>query len=148
MTTENSPTPSNSTSSTPKLVEAFYTGSNDGGPKVSIAINKRSSDKAPHFTGTVGAVKVAGYIRKSANGGWIALTGERDSEGKYPQLGAANIIVNRNGNIRMSLKMASIEQTIWVSISDNVPHEMLVECGLNLEILEAKRAAASATAGK
>lgn len=138
MTTNNESTSSDNAA---KLAEAFFTGSNDEGPKVLLSINKRSNEKAPHFTGTVGGVKVGGYIRPSAKGGWIALTGERDADGKYPQLGACNIVVNKNGKIRMSLKMAGSTDTTWVNVSDNVPQEMLVECGLNLEILEAKRAA-------
>lgn len=142
MTTENA---TSGQTNSQKLSEAFYTGSNDGGPKVSLFINEnRNSEKVPNFSGTIGDKKVGAYIRGSAKGPWIALTGERDAEGKYEQVGSANIIVNKNAKIRMSLKLAGSADTIWVSISDKVSQEMLVECGLNLEILEAKRAEVAA----
>jgi hypothetical protein len=127
-----------------KPVEAFYTGKNDSGDKVSLSINPNTKSGAPKFIGTVGAAKVGGYIRKGSKGAFIALTGDRDSEGKYPQLGSGNIVVNRNGNIRLSLRMTGSQDTIWANVAEGVPEDLLVECGLDLEILKSKREAAQA----
>jgi hypothetical protein len=127
-----------------KPVEAFYTGKNDSGPKVSIAINANTKTGAPKFVGTVGDQTVGGYIRKGAKGPFIAFVGNRDAQGQYPQLGAGNIVVNRNANVRLSLKMKGSDETIWVNVAEGVSEDLLVECGLNLEILKAKKDAAKA----
>lgn len=125
---------------------AFFTGAKDPGPRVLISINKNTKAGAPKFVGTVGETKVGGYIRNGSKGSFIALVGDRDKEGKYPQLGAGNVIVNRNGKVRLSVKMTGSEETLWAGISENMTQDMLVECGLNLEILAAKTEAAKTEA--
>jgi hypothetical protein len=137
--TQEAGTPNNN-----KPVEAFYTGKNDAGPKVSISINPNTKTGAPKFIGMVGEKKVGGYIRKGPTGAFIAFVGDRDKQGQYPQLGAGNIVVNRNANVRLSLKMKDCEESIWVNVADGVDQDLLVECGLNLDILASKREAAKA----
>ena len=122
----------------------FFTGRNDSGPAVAISLNASTSKGAPKFVGTVGEQKVAGYIRNGSKGPFIAFVGERQADGNYPQLGFGNIIVNKNGNIRLTLRMTGAADVIWTIVDEKADQELLVECGLNLEILEAKRAAAKA----
>lgn len=136
-----SETAPNTAGDSTKRIEAFYTGKSETGPKVSIFVNNNPKSGAPKFTGTVGEQKVGGYIRNGSKGPFLALVGDRDSEGKYPQLGIGNIIVNKNAKVRLSLKMTGSDETIWVNVSDSAPQELMVECGLDLKILEEKKKA-------
>ncbi len=127
-----------------KNVEAFYTGKSETGPKVSISINGNIKAGAPNFVGTVGDTKIAGYIRKGSRSSFIAFVGDRGVDGKYPQLGTGNIVVNKNAKSRLSVKMTGSEETIWVNVSDKISQELLVECGLDLTKLQEKKDALAA----
>lgn len=119
----------------------FFTGRNDTGPAVSIRINESTAKGAPKFVGNIGDKKVGGYIRNGSRGPFIGFVGDRLEDGTYPQVAFGNIIVNKNANIRLQLRMDGAAEPIWAMVDKSADQDLLVQCGLSLEILEAKRAA-------
>lgn len=136
-----SDTPAQSKSVKPEVDNVFFSSKDDAGPKIHIQINENPKDKAPIFIGTINDKKAAGYIRNGTNGPFIAFVGDRDKDGKFPQLATGNIIVNRHAKIRLSWSLTGSKDRFWANVSDKASNDLLVSCGLRLDILASKQEA-------
>lgn len=124
----------------------FYTGRNDPGPAVSIRINESTANGAPKFVGNIGDKKVGGYIRNGSKGPFIGFVGDRLEDKTYPQVAFGNIVVNKNGKIRLTLRIDGVSDVVWCMVDDKADQDLLVQCGLDLEVLRIKREAAGQSA--
>lgn len=146
MNTTNTNT-ADSRTETAKAVEAFYMRAGERGTPVSLWINRVTTKGAPDFDGTIGEQRVALRIRSGANGSFLAVTrslkqSEVKEDGfKEAQIGTANVIVNDRGIPVLAIKLDSNPgKTVWATASLKAPQDLLVQCGLDLEILKQKKA--------
>lgn len=137
--------------SAPKKVEAFYlkpAAGETATPSGSLWINTVTTKGAPDYDGTINGQRVALRARKAEKGTFLSITrslaeNEIKEDGyKEEQIGTANIVINDRGFPILGIKLNSNPgKTIWFSVSKNVPHDMLVESGMNETILAEKKAA-------
>lgn len=130
-----------------KRIEAFWARPSAKGVFVSLWITEVTTEGAPTFDGRIGDTRVALWIRDSAaNGSFLSVHAARkDDKGLYPRLGSANVVVNSLGKVRLAIKLRDaaekgLPQPIWASVSQRAPLDLLVRCGLRLDVLQAKRA--------
>ncbi len=125
-----------------KRVEAFRTYKTETGTPISLWIVQNDKKGAPVFDGKVGKRRVAIYIRNGKKGAFLSLVGNKDKEGKFPQLGRANVRVTEKGIPKLAIVMEGSEETLWAHINKKVPEDLLTKCGLDLDELAKKREAA------
>jgi len=126
-----------------KAVQAFYTQKDSTGTPVSIWVTKKTKDGSPDFDGSIGEQRVAGYVHKGANGGFVSFIDSKagkDEQGHYTQVGTGNIVVNAAGIPKLAIKLAGKEESVWAECSLKLSQDQLVSMGLNLEIQAAKKA--------
>lgn len=142
--------------STTKRIEVFYAQrSADGKPVpvvVSLWSNESAKTGAPDFTGRIGEHRVVARIRNGINGIFLSinrtLAAEQLKEGGFKEetIGAANLVVNERGYAVLAIKLnADKTNTIWANTSLKASNDLLVKCGLNLEVQAKKKAAFEAS---
>lgn len=124
-----------------KMVEAFYTRAPSAQP-VSLWILDLKTDGAPDFDGSIGGKRVAVWIRHSQrSGSFLSIHAQtKGADDRFPQLGTANVVVNDRGMVRLAIKMEETKEVLWASVSKKAPEDILVRCGLKLDLLAQKRA--------
>ena len=134
--------------SAPRAIVAFSTPADTRSRPVQIFINRNEKQGAPDFDGKIGEKRVGVYIRNGSKGAFLSLVGDKLPDGKYEQLGTANITPVKGGVAKLVIKLVdSPQDSIWAEIGENVPEELLVRAGLDLEKLAKKKAEAEAEAG-
>lgn len=147
MATENKPVATEKAAA--KTFVAFFTKEGDSGPKVEIFKSTSEKAKAPLFDGKVGNDHVSLFLRNGTKGHFLGVVGNKDAEGKSPNLGTANVVTTKRGTPRLAINMKDADgkkTVIFASISKKVDQEMLVKIGLNETKQATKRAAAAAEA--
>jgi hypothetical protein len=130
-----------------KRVQAFYTVANAKGTPVSVWINDNDKKGAPDFDGKVGNRRVSIYLRTGKKGPFLSVLGSNKGEdGKLPQLGTANLVINAKGIPKLAIKMEGKEETVWASVSKKIPAELMTKMGFDAEAAAAKRADAAKAA--
>lgn len=128
-----------------KKVEAFYSKAN-ATRKASVWVTVKTKPGSPDFDGTIEGVRVAGYLKKGPKAGFISFIDSKigkGADGHYTQVATANVVVNPFGIPNLVVKAAGKED-LWIECSLRLNQSVLIEAGLNLEILAAKKAAAAA----
>lgn len=134
--------------SAPRAIVAFSTPANSKDRPVQIFINRNEKPGAPQFDGKIGEKRVGIYIRNGAKGSFLSIIGDKLPDGKYEQLGTGNIMAVKGGVAKLVIKMVdSPQDSIWADIGENVPEELLVRAGLDLEKLAKKKAEATEAGG-
>ena len=109
---------------------------------VELFVTRSTKAGAPDFDGYLNGTQVGVYIRNGARGIFMSVVNsEKGADGKYKQLATANMMAVKGGIAKLKIVLADGDQ-IWAETAVGMPEELLVRAGLNLEVLESKRAAA------
>lgn len=136
-----------STPAAQRAVIAFATPENQKERTVQIFVNRNEKSGSPDFDGKINDKRVGVYIRSGKNGPFLSIIGDKLPDGKYEQLGTANIMAVKGGVAKLAIKLADGSDTIWAEVGQNMSEEGLVKAGLNLTKLAEKKAEANAQGG-
>lgn len=127
-------------------VNAFFTPKDSKGMKISLWITHKTKDTSPDVDGAFGATRVAGWIHSGPTGKFVSFIDSKagkDDQGHFKQLGTGRVVVNEHGIPKLAIRLYGVEGTVWAEVSRKAPQDLLVAMGLNLQVLEQKRAAAA-----
>lgn len=127
-------------------VQMFYTRPESAGVPVSLWLTKKTKEGSPDLDGTIGARRVAAYIQHGAKGSFLSLIDSKAGKGengKYTQVGRANLVLNAAGIPKLAISLEGVEATVWAETSLRADQRILVDMGLNLELQAQKKAEAA-----
>lgn len=129
-------------------VVAFYTRLMDKGDAVKLYVNSVTTRGRPDFDGFVGNQPVVVWIRRHQGKKFLSIYGrQKDDKGLLPSLGTAHLVVNNRGipkiAIRMHAHQGNLRPVIWATASPTVDQRILVDAGLDLQVLAFRQQAAA-----
>lgn len=130
-----------------KAVQMFYTRTDSKGVPVSLWLTVKTKDNSPDLDGTIGDRRVAGYIQHGSKGSFLSLIDSKlgkGENGRYTQVGRANLVLNAAGIPKLAISLEGVEGTVWAETSLRANQNVLVSMGLNLEAQATKKAEAAA----
>lgn len=120
----------------------FYTRKDHKGAAVTLYLGTKTADRAPAIEGTIGGVRVAGFLQKGTLRGFVSFVDSAKGKGEnghYTQVATGSVVVLPTGVPALVIKAEGAEPN-WVEVSLDATQDLLVAAGLDLDKLAAKKA--------
>ena len=128
-----------------KIRPAFFTPVDTKAfTKVALWPAKGQGERAPMLTGKINDVAVSCFLRSGPGGPFLSVSGPKQEDGNYENIGTANAFISDEGYARLKVTLNNGTGYVWCNSTMTASREMLKALGIDLVAMQAKRTQAQA----